>query len=63
MDGSFLTSCEAEVKIELTKLNFMAQIVAPFHVTSQKLYYNIIFGQDIPWKLDINLDFQNNFAG
>ena len=34
--GSFLTSCKAEIKIELLILNFTAHIFVPFHVTSQK---------------------------
>ena len=34
MAGSFLTSCEAEVKIKLPELNVTLHIIAPFHVTS-----------------------------
>ena len=41
---SFLTLCEAEVKTKLPELNFTAHIFAPFHVTSQKSNYNVIFG-------------------
>ena len=43
MTGSFLMSCNAEVKIKLPELNVTALIFAPFHVTSQKNDYNIIF--------------------
>ena len=45
MAGSFLMSCEAEAKVKLPKLNVTAHIIAPFHVTSQKSNYNVIFGQ------------------
>ena len=62
MVGSFLTSCEDEVKIKLPELNFTAHIFAPFHITSQKSNYIVIFGRDLLWKLGINLDFQNNFV-
>ena len=41
------TSCEAEIKIELPVVNFTAHIFAPFHVTSQKNNYNVIFGRDL----------------
>ena len=47
MAGSFSTSCEAEIKIKLPELSTMAHIFAPFHVTSQKSIYNVIFGRDI----------------
>ena len=63
MAGSFSTSCEAEVKIKLPELNFTAHFFAPFHVTSQKSNYDVIFGQDLLQGLGINLDFQNNFVG
>ena len=45
MAGSFLTLCEAEVKIKLPELNFMAHIFAQFHITSQKSNCDIIFDQ------------------
>ena len=61
MAGSLLTLCKAEVKIKLPVLNFAAHIFAPFHVTSQKSNYDVIFGRDLLWELGINLDFQNNF--
>ena len=41
----FLTSCETELKIKLTELNFTAHIFAPFHITNQKSNYNVIFGK------------------
>ena len=63
MAGSFSTSCSVEVDIKLPELNFTAQIFAPFHVTSYKNNYNVIFGQALLWELGINLDFQNNFVG
>ena len=63
MAKSFSTSYKAEGKITLTKLNVTAHIFATFHVTSQKSYYNIIFGPDLLRELGINLDFQNNFIG
>ena len=43
MAGSFSTLYKAEVKIKLPELNVMAQIFAPFHVTSQKCNNNLIF--------------------
>ena len=63
MAGSFLTSCEAEVKIKLPELNFTAPIFVPFHVTCQKSNYKVIFGQDLLREPGINLDFQNKFVG
>ena len=63
MAGSFSTSCETEVKIKLPELNFTAHMFAPFHVTSQKSNYNVIFGQDLLRELERDLDFQNNFVG
>ena len=63
MAGSFSTSCKAEVKIKLPELNFTAYIFAPFHVTSQKSNYDVIFGRDLQQKLGMNLDFHNNFVG
>ena len=62
MAWSFLTSCEAEIKIKLPELHFTAQIFAPFHITSRKSNYNIIFGRDLLQEIGINLDFQNNFV-
>ena len=61
MGGSFVTSCEAQVNLPI--VNITARIFAPFHVTSQKRIYDIIFGPDLLQELGINLDFQNNFVG
>ena len=54
--------CEAEVKIKLPELN-TAHIFGPFHVTSQKSNYHVIFGQDLLQELRINFDFENVFVG
>ena len=62
MAGSYLTSCKAEVKIELSKSNFTAHIFAPFYVTSPKSNYNVMFGRDLLRKFGINLDFPNYFV-
>ena len=62
MAGSFLTSCEAEVKIKLPELNDMALILARFYITSQKSNHDIIFGRNLLCKLGINLDFQHTFV-
>ena len=35
----------------------------PFHITSQKSNYDVIFSQALLWELGINLDFQNNLVG
>ena len=61
MAGSFSTLCKVEVKLKLPELNFTAHIFAPFHVTSQKSNYDVIFRRDLLQELRINLDFQNNF--
>ena len=63
MAGSFLTCFKAEVKIKLPKLNITHHIFAPFHVTSHKSYYNVIYNRDLQQELGINLDFQNIFVG
>ena len=47
MAGSFLMLTDAKVKIKLTKLNVMAHIFALLHITSQKINYNVIFGQEL----------------
>ena len=59
MAGSFSTSYEAEVKIKLPELNLTHHIFAPFHIIIQKSNYDVIFDQDLPRELGINLDFQN----
>ena len=58
MVGSYLMFCETELKIKFSQLNFTAHISAPFHVTSPKVNYNVIFGRDLLRELGINLDFQ-----
>ena len=63
MAGSFSMLYEAEVKIKLPKLNVMAHIFVPFHVTSPKNNYDVIFGRDLRQMLGINIDFQINFVG
>ena len=63
MAGSFSMSCKAEVKIKLAELNFTAHTFAPFHTTSQKSNYDVIFDLDLLQHLGIKLDFQNNFVG
>ena len=63
MAGSFSTSCKAEGKIKLPEWNCTAHIFLPFHVTSQKSNYDVIFGHDLLRELGTNLDFQNNFVG
>ena len=63
MAASFLTSCEAKVKIKLPVFNAKSQISAPFHVTDQKSNFNVIFVRDLLRELGIYLDFQNNFVG
>ena len=63
MAGSFSTPCEAEVNINLPELNITAHIFAPFHVTSQKSNYKVIFGQDLLLELEINIEFQISCIG
>ena len=41
----------------------MAYFSAPFHVTTKKSNYNVIFGRDLLWELEIQLVFQTNFIG
>ena len=75
MSGSFLTSCEAEIKIKLPELNFSAEIFVPFHISSQKSNYNVIIVRDllrvhnyVGWKetnipmKSINRKMRTNFA-
>ena len=47
----------------MPELNVTAHISAPFHMTTKKSNYNVIFGRDLPWKLGIQLDFQNDIIG
>ena len=62
MAVSLSMSCEVEVKNKLPELNFSAHIFTPFHATSQKSNYNVIFGRDFLREFGINLDFPNNFV-
>ena len=63
MAGSFSTSREAKITFKIPELNVTAHISAPFHVTTKKSNYDIIFGRDVLQELGIQLDFQNNFIG
>ena len=54
MAKSFMTLCKAKVKIKHPELNVMAHIFTPFHITSQKSNYNVIFGRDLLQELGIN---------
>ena len=63
MAGSFCTSCEVEIISKTAEFNVTTQISAPFHVTTKKSNYNVIFGTDLLWELGIQLDFQNSFIG
>ena len=56
MAGSFSTSCEAKITLNMTELNVTAHISVPFHVTTKKNNYNVIFGRDLLWELGIQLD-------
>ena len=56
MAGSFATSYNRKVKIKLPKLNVTAQIFAPFHVTSQKKNYDVIYCSYLLQELGINFD-------
>ena len=51
------------MKLKLPELNLTDHIIVPFHIISQKSDYNVIYGQDLPQELGINLDIQNNFVG
>ena len=63
MAGSFSTSHEAKITFKITELNVTDHISAPFHVTTKKSNYNIMFGADLLWWLGIQLDFQHNYIG
>ena len=57
MAGSFSTSHEAEITFKISELNVTAHISAPFHVTTRKSNYDVIFGRDLLRELGIQLDF------
>ena len=63
MAGSFSTSHEAEITLKTPELKITAHISAPFHVTTKKSTYDVIFGRDLLQELGIQLNFQNNFIG
>ena len=63
MAGTFSTSQEAEIRLKMPKLNVTAHISAPFHVTSKKSNYHVIFGRDLLQELGTQLDIQNDFIG
>ena len=62
MAGSFSKLGKTDIKIKVPRLNVMAHIFAPFHISGQKSNYNVSFGWDLLWEYGINLDFQNNFV-
>ena len=47
----------------MPELNVTAYISAPFHMTTKKSNYNVIFGENLLRELGIQLDFPNNFIG
>ena len=47
----------------MSDLNVTAHMSVPFHETTKKSNYDVIFGRDLLQKLGIQLDFQNNFTG
>ena len=47
----------------MPEVNVTAHISAPFHVTTKKSNYNVIFGRDLLWELGIQLGIHNNFIG
>ena len=61
--GSFSMSHKAEITLKMPELNVTAHISAPFHVTTKKSNYNVIFGRDLLRELEIQLDFHKNFIG
>ena len=59
----FRRRTKPELKLNFQNLMLMAHVFAPFHMISQKSNYDVTFDQDLQRKLEINLDFQNNFVG
>ena len=49
--------------VKMPELNVTAHISVPFHMTTKKSNYNVIFGSDLLQELGIQLDFQNNGIG
>ena len=60
MAGSFATSYETEVKLQLSELFRTAHISAQFHVTKQESAYDLIFGRNLLRELGIILNFNKN---
>ena len=61
--GSFSTSSETKITLQIPELNVAVHISAPFHVTTKKSNYDVIFGRDLLQELGIQLDFQHNSIG
>ena len=53
MAGSFSTSRESEITLKMTELNVMAHISVPFHVTTKKRNYDVIFDRDLIQEIKI----------
>jgi len=60
MAGSFATSYETEVTLQLSELYHTAHISAQFHVTKQESAYDLIFGRNLLRELGIILNFNKN---
>ena len=56
-------SHEARITLKILELNVTAHISAPFHVTTKKSNYNVIFGRNLLQEIGIQLDFKNTFIG
>ena len=57
MAGSFSTSREAKITLKMPELNVTAQISTPFHVTTKKSNYNVIFVSYLLREIGIQIDF------
>ena len=60
MTGSFATSYETKVNLQLPALYHAAHISAQFHVTKQESAYDLIFWQDLLRESGIVLNFNKN---
>ena len=63
MAGSISKAHEAKIKLILLELNAMVHFFAPFHVTTPKFNYDVIFCRELFRELGIQLNFQNKFIG
>ena len=63
MAGSFSTSRKAEITLKIPELNVTARTSAPFHMTTKKSNYDVIFGRHLLRELGLQLDNQKNFIG